>query len=145
MRIKEEYDMKKRNIIIIIIIVVLIILLLIIKYKNNYIPKDDEIFLEGSGHLSSDNQYIDNQVMVYFYEDIEFDEVKKIVWKLNGKIDGVGKNSMNLYAITLKNKNFKNVEEIDKYCNKIKQKYNQIESCSVNSFEPIDDCTKGPC
>ena len=138
----KRYIMKKK--IIISIIIVLIIIGIII-YRKTYVPSDKKIFSEESGITNKDETFIENQIFVTFKSDTDFKKIKRIVWKINGTIDGTEENSINMYAITLNNKKFKNIEEIENYCNKITKKYNQIEDCSQNEIIKIPDCSKEPC
>lgn len=137
----KRYIMKKK----IILSIIILIIVGIIIYRKTYVPSDKKIFSEGSGITNKDETFIENQIFITFKSDTDFKKIKRIVWKLNGTIDGTEENSINMYAITLNNKRFNNIEEIENYCNKITKKYNQIEDCSQNEIIKIPDCSKEPC
>ena len=47
-------------------------------------------------------------------------------------------NDIDMYTITLEYKSFKTIEELNKYCDKITEKYKNIEACSSNNVYKLD-------
>ena len=86
-----------------------------------------------------DDSFVKNQLLLVFNDEINTDEVKTIIKKLNATIDEESNlSSMNMYTLTFKNKEFKTREEIKDYCNNLTSKYKQIISCSPNNIYSID-------
>lgn len=99
---------------------------------NNY-----NVFNSENVKFNNHKGFVENQVYIYFKDNVSFSTIKRLVIKLNGKIDAEGESIINSYAITL-NRVFADVNEIDKFCNKLIKKYNIIEDCYPNYIYYLD-------
>lgn len=124
--------MKKKLILLVLITIIGIILIKYITFNP---------FNPNSGNFDSNKTFVDNQVYIYFYENIPFYSIKLFLIRINGSLDATEKSIINSYAITL-NKTFKTEKNVEKYCNILMDKYDIIEDCYSNeiirSDTPID-------
>lgn len=116
----------------IVIILVIIISIIIVRYIT-FNP-----FKPNSGNFQDNKSFVDNQVQVYFCDNVSFNQIKLFLMRINGKLDTDEKNIINSYAITL-NKTFEKEEDVEKYCNKLMDKYGIIEDCYLNGITRIDN------
>lgn len=116
----------------ILIILVIILGIIIVRYIT-FNP-----FNPDSGNFDNNKTFVDNQVQVYFYDNVSFNQIKLFLMRINGKLDTDEESIINAYAITL-NKTFETEEEVEKYCNKLMDKYDIIEDCYLNEITRIDD------
>ena len=116
----------------ILIILIIIISIIIVRYIT-FNP-----FKPNSGNFDNNKSFVDNQVNVFFYDNVSFNQIKLFLMRINGKLDTDEESIINSYAITL-NKTFEKEEDVEKYCNKLMDKYDIIEDCSLNEITRIDD------
>lgn len=116
----------------IVIILLIVISIIIVRYIT-FNP-----FNPDSGNFDNNKSFVDNQVQVYFYDNVSFNQIKLFLMRINGKLDTDEESIINSYAITL-NKIFEKEEDVEKYCNKLMDKYDIIEDCSLNGITRIDD------
>ncbi len=124
--------MKNMKIFIIALITIVIVLILGIIF---YGTKD--IFNPESGNFDTGKDFVDNQIIVYFHDDVSFNRVKRFVRKIDGTIDGDGEDIINCYTITL-DKTFDTVDEIEEYCDTLLNKYDILEDCVINEIHYLD-------
>lgn len=128
-RFRRENRKMKRIIRIIVLTICIVPLIYFLTYKS---------FDPDSGNSDDNKTFVDNQVNVFFYEDVSFIRIKLFLIRINGKLDAYEIDYLNSYAITL-NKTFETEEEVEKYCNSLMSKYKIIEDCFPNMISQIDD------
>ena len=116
----------------IVIILVIIVSIIIVRYIT-FNP-----FSYNSGNFEDNKIFVDNQVFVFFYDNVSFNRIKLFLISINGKLDAYEESIVNSYAITL-NKTFETEEDVEEYCDILKDKYNIIEECFLNGITRIDD------
>ena len=83
-------------------------------------------------------EFMSNQLIVAFNKDTEKGDIDKILKELEATTEESAMNDIDMYTITLEYKSFKTIEELNKYCDKITEKYKNIEACSSNNVYKLD-------
>ena len=106
--------------------------------KTNIKQEEKTIKKETTNTKQQDMSFVPNQLMVFFERETTYEEIEKIMKEIDAYNETGKENSINMYAFTFNNREFKTSDEIKKYCEELMNKYKNIVSCSQNTYNYID-------
>ena len=133
--------MNKRNKIVCISLAVLVLLVIGFNYyRDNLKPTTLPIIREYKP--IQDRDFVDNEVIISFYDDVTFEEKEKFFDSL---FDLSNSKELydNTYVLEL-NRHFETRSEVNSYCDYLNKNV-FIKYCEPNNIIKLDDCSKGPC
>ncbi len=118
-----------------------------IKYGRNNEPMHKEKTTTKRAKVTTSkrniqNGFVNNQVIITFYDKIDKQQ-RQLVMDSLPNLDYYS-DTYDIYVANLL-KNFKNISELNKYCNELKEYYSEIKYCDANHIITIPDCNNGPC
>ena len=87
---------------------------------------------------SSGIGFISNQLIITVDKKASTKYTEDVVKKIEATIDNYSVLDLYIYTINLDYKEFKSLDEINKYCNELVSKYKYIKSCSANTISSAD-------
>lgn len=132
--------MNKRNKIVCISLAVLVLLVIGFNYyRDNLKPRTLPI---REYKPIQDRDFVDNEVIISFYDDVTFEEKEKFFDSL---FDLSNSKELydNTYVLEL-NRHFETRSEVNSYCDYLNKNV-FIKYCEPNNIIKLDDCSKGPC
>ena len=132
--------MNKRNKIVCISLAVLVLLVIGFNYyRDNFKPRTLPI---REYKPIQDRDFVDNEVIISFYDDVTFEEKEKFFDSL---FDLSNSKELydNTYVLEL-NRHFETRSEVNSYCDYLNKNV-FIKYCEPNNIIKLDDCSKGPC